>query len=521
MPGEVGLDVTPESAAMTKSTDVDASAVDREGAEAPLQTVAELANALEKGGLRYCHWKSNTQIGRSESGQNDLDLLVRPDDLVAFTRVLRAQGFVPTRRPATEIPGIESFYGYDRGAARFVHAHIHDRLVLGHDRTKNVRLPIEEAFLSSSRPRQTLLPIPEPEFEYVVLVIRMVVKYCIPDELAWNGLRGRRTRPKKSERAELADLGSRVDRERVATIVDEHVGVVGLPLFEQCEAALAGGTVRSRLRTGRRLEKALQPWSYRDRRLDLLLRVGRRIALAFTRRRPGAPARNRVDGRGAIVALIGGDGSGKTTALDGLERWLGACFDVRRHHMGKPPWSATTFLARAVTKATGLGASALRIVPPVGRRARATVDRYRPLVWFACTARDRARLFAKMDRERSEGVIVLCDRFPHPNLRLMDVPQIRRIFCDQPVGRLGRRLIRIEESYHDRIGDPDRLIVLRLDPVTAAIRKTTESAHSVVTRGREVWDADWTSTTAHVIDARKSPDAVLEEARGVVWAELS
>ena len=42
----------------------------------PLPLVAELARALEKAEIAYCHWKSNAELAPSLSGGNDRDRLV-------------------------------------------------------------------------------------------------------------------------------------------------------------------------------------------------------------------------------------------------------------------------------------------------------------------------------------------------------------------------------------------------------------------------------------------------------------
>ncbi|HEU5263508.1 MAG TPA: hypothetical protein VFU34_02650, partial [Gaiellaceae bacterium] len=203
----------------------------------PLELIRSVASYLEEAGVRYCHWKSNAAIDRSATGDNDLDLLVHRADVRSFTEVLSRLGFVRASKPGAAIPGIESFYGHDGATGRLVHVHAHYRLVLGDDRTKNYRLPIEDAYLDS-RTRSGLLPLPSAEFEYVVFVIRMTLKYCTWDEIAWCATRGRRAAPSRTERAELAYLTARVDDARAASVVEEHLPFVGAELFAECVAVL-------------------------------------------------------------------------------------------------------------------------------------------------------------------------------------------------------------------------------------------------------------------------------------------
>jgi hypothetical protein len=244
-----------------------------------------------------------------------------------------------------EIPGIESFYGYDAYADRLVHVHAHYQLVVGDDRTKNYRLPIEDAYLDSAT-RAGIFALPSAEFEYVVFVIRMILKYCTWDELAWCAARGRRAGPSGTERREHEFLAAQIDETCTTDLIEEHLPFVGRQLFADCAAALQTSySIPRRIRVGRRLERSLQPHARYSRRVDRTLRVWRRFAIAL-QRRTGGPQRNRLAGGGAMVGVMGGDGSGKSTALAALGDWLAPEFDVMLVHLGKPRWSATTFAVR-------------------------------------------------------------------------------------------------------------------------------------------------------------------------------
>ena len=158
----------------------------------PIALITQLADALEERGVSYCHWKSNTAISRSETGDNDLDLLVDRNQAAVFREVLSLAGFSRVERQGKPLPpGKEDYIGYDRESGKLVHVDVHYQLVLGHDRTKNYRIPLERAFLDSAE-RSGTFYLPPTELEYVVFLIRMVLKYAIWDEVLWQGLRGRR-----------------------------------------------------------------------------------------------------------------------------------------------------------------------------------------------------------------------------------------------------------------------------------------------------------------------------------------
>ena len=123
-----------------------------EMAEQPtLDLVYALCRALDTEGVAYCHWKSNAALDRSAKGENDLDLLVSRADAQLFAGILCRLGFKQAQAiPQQQLPAVVSYYGYDKGAERLVHVHAHYQLIVGHDATKNYRLPIERPFLESA-----------------------------------------------------------------------------------------------------------------------------------------------------------------------------------------------------------------------------------------------------------------------------------------------------------------------------------------------------------------------------------
>lgn len=485
----------------------------------PIALVAQLASALSDAGVLYCHWKSNAAIERAEQGNTDLDLLVARHHIRRFNEVLSKCGFVAAERHhAFRVPGMADFFGYDEAADRFVHVHAHYQLVLGHDRSKNYRLPIEGPFLASTSTVR-VLPTPSPEFEYVVFVIRMVLKYAVLDEILWNAGRGRRTEPKRSEREEFHQLGGAIDPSLVVSILEKHLPFVSPRLFAAAEEIVSGRSpIWRRLRVAQKMQLALEANTRSGRTVDASQRIWRRIVL-MVRRRSGARSAYRLTSGGAIIAIIGGDGAGKSTALEAVGDWLGGFFDVRQVHLGKPPWSWSTYVVRAALKvvsaAVNKGGMSLNDEP------EAPFSGTRRFVWFACKARDRYRAYRKARRMANRGTIVISDRYPHPALRLMDVPQIARLAEDRPYGRLVSALARFEERYHRMVAPAEITAVLLLDPQEAAHRKRDEPYDYVVRRSTEVWETDWTDTAARVIDASQKPEAVVAALKGLIWSSLA
>lgn len=483
------------------------------------ELVLELCEELQRAAVRYCHWKSNDMLRRSANGQNDLDILVHREDAQRFSGVLARLGFRHAVAPGgREHPGVSHHYALDRASGRFVHIHAHFLLVLGDDTTKNFRLPIEQAYLASSRPTATF-PVPSAEFELAVFIIRMMLKHATWDAVAiGKGTIG------SNERRELDWLVNRADPEATRAVVAEHLAGIGVELWEQCLAAISGpSSLAHRLVLGQRVLRGLRPHARRPWPKDLALRAGRRVTWGSRAYLFRKPARKRLARAGGTVAIVGGDGAGKSTAVEGTRAWLGGPLRVHSTHLGKPRPSLVTlavkgpmYLARSAGMLPGTEAS----IDP----RTATLDDFPGnawALWHLLTARDRLREYRKARRVADDGGIVVSDRWPLPQIRLMDGPRTTWLLeHEEELGRVTRAIARAERAVYAQIAPPDVLVVLTLDPEIAVARRSDEESGYVRARNTEVRDVDWSGTGAVVVDATLPPERVLAAVRDTVWRRL-
>ena len=489
-----------------------ADPVASQNAAPALDLVRRLVAALDGAAVSWCHWKSNEAIARSASGDNDLDLLIAREHAGRVEEILASLGFRVARPPADrQLPGIVDHYGID-DSGRVVHVHAHYHLVLGDDMTKNVRLPIERAYLHSCT-RAGLFPLPSAELEYIVFVLRMVLKHSTID-----GQLDRKARLTASEQRELAYLEERIDPVEVERLVTTCIPFIGHRLFSACRRAAAerlGHAARAVVAA--RLVVALRAHTRRREVLDVALRVWRRRWRRHGPRLSWLTSKKRLDRGGLIIALIGGDGSGKSTAAEMLATQLGRTFDVVRVHMGKPEWSRLSRLVKRPMRRLRRYGLFRATSAPAWHDFGGRSPGLGYLLWHTLTARDRALTYQRARRVAARGGIVVSDRFPDPRIRLMDGPRtdLPGVTRRPVAGWLASR----ERHYYDHILPPDVTIVLRVPPAVAVERRAHQDADVVRRRVAEVYEADWTDA-AVVIDATQPVEYVHAQITAAVWSAL-
>jgi len=412
-----------------------------------------------------------------------------------------------------ELPGVRDYYGCDQNTGRLVHVHAHFQLILGNDLSKNYRLPLEQAYLESSAQRG-LFRVPSPEFELVVLVIRMVLKHS-----TWDSMLMRHGQLSKSERSELDDLSTEENLSRAETLL-HHLPGLNRSLFDLClQSLLPDCSYWTRVRAGEQLQKVLQTCARFPKWPDIILKFSRRIWQPILRRGFKYAPKNRFANGGLFIAIVGGDGAGKTTVIDELNEWLSGKFEVKKLHMGKPDWSWVTTVIRGILKIGTL----LRLYPFEGDVYEESLQSH-GYPWFiraVCTARDRYLTYIQARRFSSNGGLVLCDRYSFPGFMKMDGPQ-----CEQAANSLKKInwflkfLVDQEKFYYQKIQLPDLLIVLKVDPEIAVQRKVEETETSVRARSTEVWCLDWEKLSAFTINANRSKEEALSQVKALVWEHL-
>ena len=480
-----------------------------------LGLIVQLSDRLRAAGVIYCHFKSNEGLPLSLSGENDLDLLISRRDAQEFASVLTDLGFRVARPDHDRVvPGVLDYYGLDPETASVVHVHAHYQLRVGDDTTKNYHLNIEDAYLKSVD-NEGVLPVPDASFEFILLVLRMVLKH-----FPFDAQLARKGKLTPTERRELEYLEERIDPAQVRQIVTEHLEVLSPRLFDEATRAVRGEFNRwQRALVARRLVRSLGHCGRRVPLADIAVKVWRRVKWRITSKLRGK-RKKRSDHGGLLVAIIGGDGSGKSSAVEMLRGFLGRHFDAQVVHMGKPPRSLLTRVIKfPMARARNRGLLASTRLSPIEDLSEVPFPGYGFLLWHLLNARDRHRAYLRARRASLSGTLVVTDRLPLPSLSRMDSP--RTLSVRGTNGKpLARWMVARERAYYREIGYPDLLIVLRVSPEVAVGRRADQDPDFVRLRAQEVWDRNWGIPNCVVIDADRPVDEVQEDVRQAVWSML-
>jgi thymidylate kinase len=480
--------------------------------------VSELARALEQEDILCCHLVGSQVLlsrGRPSHGEV-LDFLLARSHAARFAKVLLSLGFRPVSiPPAKHVPGFTEYVGLDPVTEKVVTVRAGDKLLAGRG-TKIYQLAIDDSFFSEAS-RGPLFKTCSVELEYALLVIAMTLKHT-----SASAILSAQERSVPEERRRLDQLARATSETQLRMTLSRYFPFMDEAVWQSCVRSLQPGCAnRLRMAAARELHARLAPYKRQVAGVRELRELMRGWSVGH-HRAGGYPTRMPHSG-GALIAFVGGDGSGKSSVVEGLHASLSRIFPTKKTHLGNPPRSAVTLVVKGLFflgRRAGLMNVSRAPAHVMGAEGIGSYPGNAWVIWHLLKARDRYRAYLKARRFAARGGLVVCDRFPIPEIKLMDYSRTTPLASDVPLGWLARRLIHWERSYYEHIACPDVLVVLKVHPDVAVERKAGEDPSFVRARSREVWEIDWTGTGARVIDTGRPQSEVLTQVKREVWSSL-
>ena len=489
-----------------------------------LSLISTLLNSLHRQGVPYCYWKSVARLPAVLTGEADLDLIAERTAQHPIMRVLAESGFKPFPSVASRGHGAGiSFLGHDEPAGRIVHVHLHLAVVTGERLLRNYVLPWAPAFIARAVPVPALhgVRVLDPADEAVLLAVRACVELRRWDPVT---LRDWRTSQAKFARDQQT-LAARVDRARfhsraVELVGEEAAGLLAANVYAPQWRGLSG-------RTRRRVRQALaeyRTYNGSEARARAAWRGLQWLAGGLNKRHLHLPRpwSRLAPGGGCVVALMGVDGSGKSTAVAALRHWLGAEVDVMPIYFG-----------------TGDGRPSLLLLPfkllvplftrvlrrrPRGSSHGTVSDRAPGLLfsvllagWATVLAVEKRSKLRAAHRGARRGLVVIADRYPQDEIAdYNDGPLLPRL------ARVPAWLRRFEaQSYAlaQRL-PPDLVIKLEAPPEILALREPSMDRGVIQERVNALQRLRFRGAQVVRVDAAQPLDDVLRAVKAAVWSML-
>ena len=487
-----------------------------------LNVLLNFLGRLNASDVAYCYWKSSRRVGLALAGETDLDLLVSRRDQHSLYAILLESGF--KQFPAVtgwDHPAMASFLGFDVASGRLVHIHVHTRLVSGSALLRRYHLPWEDALLEDRCPHPTLpIQVLSAEAEFLLAVVRRCLELPDLDPIVLRN----RSALREKYRLDRSVVVPYVNRTELVRLT---IGLLGSELAKSVVEMAQKGRPEPDQRFRRRLRRHLTPWrSCND--LEATLRsVGRALLWGVSRvnqhvLQAPRPARRLAGGGGIVVAIIGVDGSGKSTLVRTLRSWLETEASVMPLYFGTGDGRPSLILmplklaARAVqplVRQKPIGSSHGR----VSNRTPGFLYSVLLTFWAGVLAIEKRRKLQAAVRAASRGMIVIADRYPQDQIpRYNDSPLLPR------VGLAPAWLRRFEAEAYALAGriTPDLVLKLDAPPELIRIREPDMDPSLIDVRTQALRQLTFRGSKVVTIDATSRLTDVVQRAKCEVWALL-
>lgn len=507
-----------------------------------LQIISAWLSAMHEQGILYCHFKSNNRVFDGLTGTTDLDILIDRNQYIQAIEVLSRFGF--KRFCGSEFisyPAVEDFLGFDQATGKLVHLHLHWQMIAGEPHIKGFRMPWERLLLDTRKwDEKNRIFVASPEVEIILLVTRAVMKIRHRDRLRFML---RRTYFRGSMIREFEWLSEVADHEKVSLIAQDLLGnetaevikkvlinrkIVDRDIFTFRKAAMP--TLR-RYKSYSNLGALVARW---------LREIGKKVFQAGKRfGRNNKVLRRSPAAGGIVVALLGADGSGKSTHAHGLCKWLNWKADVMCVYLGSG--SGSRSLSRRLLDWVKLLAYLARRsvygfkreLPNRPVLQRKTNSRGKPgkplhekpvlqrawiILWSLVLAKEKLHKIQRAFRARNRGMIIIADRYPQNQIKgYNDGPLLDDLKNLPGLWNYARR---IEAGMFNKMLmlQPDLVVKLDVSLDTALDRKKDSPPEMVQRKIEAIRQLDFSpQTKVVIIDGTVPLEQVSLEVKQAVW----
>ena len=495
------------------------------------QAVDAMIEKFTAAGVSYCHFKSNEHVLEGICGDTDLDILIDRGQHDQVAGILVESGFKLFRSgPLTQYPAVEDWIGFDAVTGDLAHLHIHWQMIAGEPYLKGYRLPWEQLILDSRVwDEANGIHTSSREMELILLLTRAALKAGSRNRL--RSIFGKKALGADIHK-EYAWLLERVDRDLLeklaASFLPDRI-VQQILVFKNPSDLESVSFQRFR----HEIKNYLANWrTYSPGIADLVRwqrEISRRIFPRIYKKTGILSARRRTPVTGGlIVAILGADGSGKSTQTKSITQWLGWKLDVSRIYFGSGdgPTSWHRFLLMMLrgqwfkTAGKNENKSAAQADQVSFGKGSKLKQYYRALFALSLAYEKRSKI-KKVVRARNKGMIVICDRYPQNQIMgYNDGPLLEGLSDKEfPWNFFSSQENRLLSVFSEIM--PDLVIKLNVSHEMAEQRKPDTPKEMIQKKIDAVQSLSFGSALNTInIDADKPLDEVSLLVRQSIWQQL-
>lgn len=500
-----------------------------------LAVINKLLEILHREDIAYCHWKSNEHLLEGMEGLTDLDVLVDKRASLQLQQALCEAGFKRfCATPNNGYPAVDDYLAMDSETGKMIHLHMHYLLVAGEAYLKGAHLPWEDLVLNTRiLDKEHNMYVVDPNVEMILLIVRAALKLRTRDYVF--GLMGK-SYFRGDFSVEFYWLQERINSDKILEISIDLLGEeAGLILQKMALEKPTSTQLKALVKTSISLHlyKTFGAVESRVRRWIRELQWGLGVVNKRYVHTP-IPLRRIPSTGGMLIALMGCDGSGKSTQMKALHKWLVWKLDIVPIYFGSGDGSSSL-----IRKPLNMLANLLRNVSALkanrddsnssDKEKKVSVDANDPLLrviarvpWALVLAYEKCNKIRQATKARNRGMIVICDRYPQNQIMgFNDGPLLSRWLNHN--SWFLRTLADWESTPYRwaEINLPDIVIKLEVTPEVALERKQDAGIEEYRRRADAIKSFTYPPVTKVVrINADLPLEEVLMQAKNSIWEEF-
>ena len=452
--------------------------------------------------ISYCHFKSNQHLDESFDGKTDFDLLIHKKDIYKFQKIVSDFGFKRRFSSANkQYYGMEDYIGFDSLNGKLYHFHVHYQLIFGKKLRKNFVIELNDEIWDNLQLDDAYnIYIPSPEIELILLIIRVSLKTQNSFKNFIKVIINKEIIPRNILN-EFDYLLQRIDESK---------------LNESCENLNVDADLVFKIFLLLKNSKlnSFSFFVYKKKLIESIsnfkiLNEEKSIVQENVRTMSVTNSGSWFSTVGTGIGFVGCDGSGKSTIVDEILKWLSWKVSVNSIYMGRPKNFPLS----------------IRILEKVN----SYLIRFR-LTNFTETIKNKTSLYIARVRKQNfdnslsfkrSGNVVIFDRFPMKEFWSMEEPMDGPRILNNSIAR------QREENLYKTIKEPELLFLLNVEIEESLKRKKSQGIiedRVIITRKynaiqhaiKEAKSRD----NIFVVDAMQPYEDVVLKIKKIIWEKI-